>query len=132
MGHKIVSALSRSARVGTLCLLVASVGCGGGGAAGPGGDSALGSGVLVRNNALTYGGHANPHAVTSLSYTRGGQLATVPVGLAPGDHAFVPLEPGGYTLAVTFDDGTTERLQVPSDQVTLFTGEVVTVLFLHA
>jgi hypothetical protein len=92
----------------------------------------VGSGVLLKNNAITFGGQANAHALTSFSYVRSGQSATLAMGLEPGNHAFVPLEPGAYVLAVMFDDGSTERLQVPSDQVTLFTGEVVSVTFMHA
>jgi hypothetical protein len=91
----------------------------------------VGSGVLLKNNGLTYGGTANTHAITAFSYVTGASSAEIPIALAPGDSAFVPLEPARYNFTVRFDDATTERLQAPADQVVVFEGEVVDVTFLH-
>lgn len=125
-------ALRWSAAVATFCLCaLLSVGCGSGGSSDDGGSTGLGSGVLLRNNTLTFGGTANPHAITAFSFVQGAASGELALVLAPGDSAFVPLQPGRYNFGVRFDDGSEERLQVPSDQVVVFADEVITVLFLH-
>jgi hypothetical protein len=107
-------------------------GCGSGGTSDAGGSTAVGSGVLLRNNVLTFGGTSNSRAITAFSFVHGAASRDFSLALLPGDSAFIPLEPGNYNFSVRFDDGTPERLQVPSDQVVVSVGEVTTVLFLHA
>jgi hypothetical protein len=133
VGNPIVTALRKGAALGTLCLwAVLAIACGGGGESVTASSAEPTSGVLLLNNPITAGGRANTHAVVAFSYAHGGATGTIPLALAPGEDGFVPLAPGRYTLSVTFDDGTTEGLQAPSDQVTLFTGEVTRLRFLHA
>jgi hypothetical protein len=130
--HQRGPALRWSAAVATVCLLaIVNVGCGSGGTSDAGGSVGVGSGVLLKNNVLTYGGTANPHAITAFSFIHGAASGDIPLALLPGDSAFIPLEPGRYNFAVRFDDGAPERLQVPSDQVVVAVGEVTTILFLH-
>jgi hypothetical protein len=131
--HTILTALGKSAALGTICLwAVISMGCGGGGESSTEEPVTTGSGVLLLNNPITFGGASNSHAIVSFSYAHGGKTGSVPLALPPGDHVFVPLVPGAYTLSVVFDDGSAERLQVPADQITVFTGEVARLRFLHA
>jgi hypothetical protein len=106
--------------------------CGGGGETTAGTET--GSGFLLKNNGLTFGGAHNVHAIVSYTVTRSGngtQISSGPVNLAPGDTAFVPVTTGKYTLSATFDDGHVERLQVPPDQVDAIAEEVTTVLFVY-
>jgi hypothetical protein len=96
--------------------------------------AASSSGFLLTNNGLTFGGQANVHAIVSYTLTPAGSsntMASGPVMVEPGDAVFVPLTTGRYTLTATFDDGHTERLQVPPDQVDALAEEVRTILFVY-
>ena len=116
-----------------LCIGILLASCGGGGAEATE-QTQNGSGFLLKNNGLTFGGSANVHAIVSYTVTRSGTgapSASGPVNLAPGDVMFIPLSSGKYTLTATFDDGHSERLQVPPDQVDAIAEEVTTVLFVY-
>lgn len=109
--------------------LLPSCGSGGGTEAG-----SASTGFLLTNNGLTFGGQANVHAIVSYTCTPAGSSDTMssgPVLLEPGDSVFVPLGTGRYTLSATFDDGHTERLQVPPDQVDALAEEVRSILFVY-
>jgi hypothetical protein len=106
--------------------------CGSGGAESSGTEAT--SGFLLKNNGLTFGGVANTHVIVGYSCRKSGTSETItspPLNMAPGDVRFVPLPTGRYTLSVVYDDGHTERLQVPPDQVDALIEDVTTVLFLY-
>ena len=127
---------NRARTMSSIVLLLIGMGlfssCGGGGETAT--EAQAGSGFLLKNNGLTFGGSANVHASVSYTITRSGSstpTASGPVSLAPNETAFVPVTTGKYTLSATFDDGHVERLQVPPDQVDAIAETVTTVLFIY-
>lgn len=113
------------------CLFIGLLPACGSGGTESGGTQAT-SGFLLKNNGLTFGGQANTHAIVGYTCSGGGEtIVGPPVNMAPGDVRFLPCAVGKYTLTVTYDDGRSERLQVPPDQVDALTEEIATVLFLY-
>jgi hypothetical protein len=89
--------------------------------------------LLLTNGPLTFGGRTNSHAIVSFSYVAPGSSLAAdsgPVLIVPG--AFLPLTlpSGSYNLAVVYEDGRSERLQTPPDQVDVYASEVRRVLFM--
>jgi hypothetical protein len=90
--------------------------------------------VRLENGTITYSGHANTHTVVSFFYIVPGSAQAVqsgPVQIAPGESVVLELPSGPYTFGVVYDDGHSERLQAPADQVNVYAGETVRVLFVY-
>lgn len=106
--------------------------CGGGGETN--GTPTVPSAFVLKNNALTYGGQANTHLIVGyrLQPMGGGEpVVSGPIGIAPGASVEQPVPAGAWNLSVTYDDGRSERLQIPPDQVDAPSQDVREVTFLR-
>ena len=107
-------------RCGLLAVLAAVAclpACGGGAADGGGAGP---SGFTLKNNELTFGGQSNTHVIVGyrlLPMDGSEVIVSGPLGLAPGASIYQQVPSGLYHLTVTYDDGRSERLQIPPDQV---------------
>jgi hypothetical protein len=89
--------------------------------------------LLMKNATLTYGGMSNTHAIVEYRYIPPGSTqagSSGPVQILPGEWLPLTLPSGVYNLYVVFDNGRSERLQSPPDQVDVYAGETRTVLFM--
>lgn len=119
--------------VGLWALAGATTGCGGGGSSDGSGGAGTAT-VRLKNNGLTKGGLANTHVIVGYTYSLAGQggLNTVgPLTLAPSATTIIQLPVGSYLFTATYDDGHNESLQIPPDQVLLFSGTIVDLTFLY-
>jgi hypothetical protein len=75
---------------------------------------------MLKNNELTFGGQQNTHAIVSYQCVPiggGDTITSGPISLPPGQSVLQPVPSGTYNLSVSYDDGHSERLQIPPDQV---------------
>ena len=118
--------------IGLWTAAVTTGGCGGGGE--DGGAAVTMATVRIKNNTITKGGQANTHTIVGFTYTKSGTGSPIPVGplaLAPGDTYTFSIPTGSYQFTATYEDGDNESLQIPPDQVLVFSDSVVEIQFLY-